>query len=242
MINVLIVEDEPIYSFQLKKIVGELGYHTIGVTESSEGVMEQIKKQAPDLILMDIHIKGEISGIELSAQIQSFRKTPIIFITSFDDKATFDKAKCVGPSAYIIKPFDADALQRAMELAIENTYSSPLSSGEHNSVVGIKDVFIKSRNRLSKVSIEDILWIEVDDKYCVIHTAQKQFAIRKALKDFLGELNSDIFIQTHRSYAVNFSQIEDIDVSTFVVHLNGGHEIPLGKSYKDDVFTRLNIF
>lgn len=242
MVNVLIVEDEPNYSDTLEMFIDELGYRVTGVAVDAAAASRSFKTERPDLVLMDINLKGDVSGIDLARNFQSTNPTPIIFITSFEDKETFSQAKKTCPSDYLVKPFDPDRLERSMELAIQTAYSREENVFANNShaVLAPNCFFVKERNKLVKVDVKDILWVEVEDKYCMLHTNKKVFALRESLKELAGKLDPQLFVQTHRSYIVNIAEVEDIDMNTFVVHING-EEVPLGRSYKDDLLDRLKM-
>ncbi|MGW8123052.1 LytR/AlgR family response regulator transcription factor [Roseivirga echinicomitans] len=240
--NVLIVEDEPNYSDTLEMFIDELGYHVTGVAQDGNKAKKLFQNNRPDIVLMDINIKGNITGIELAKEFQSIQPTPIIFITSFDDKETFEKAKETAPHAYLIKPFDPGRLERCMELALQRAHSEDdkVFDEESNAVLAKDSFFVKERNRLVKVNINDIFWVEVDDKYTILHVEEKKYVLRQSLKYLCEKLDPSVFVQTHRSHIVNAAKIEDIDLQLSVVRING-NEIPLGKSYKDDLIKRLQM-
>lgn len=242
--NVLIVEDEPNYADTLEMFVDELGYNITGIADEGQKALKLFRSNPPDIVLLDINIVGELSGIDLARLFQADRPTPIIFITSFDDKETFNKAKETGPSAYLIKPFDPDQLERSMELATARAFGQnqeeDVFEQEKNVVIASEFFFVKERNKLVKLMIEDILWVSVEDKYCILHTTEKKFVIRLSLKELAEKLNPQQFVQTHRSYIANIKKVDDIDLSQFTISI-GGDEIPLGKSYKDNLTYRLQM-
>ncbi|KYG71345.1 LytTR family two component transcriptional regulator [Roseivirga ehrenbergii] len=240
--NVLIVEDEPNYSDTLEMFIDELGYQVIGVAQEGRTALNLFKTSKPDIVLMDINLNGEMTGIDVAKEFQSIQPTPIIFITSFDDKETFEKAKETAPHAYLIKPFDPETLERSIELALQraHTEDTKVFDEESNVVLAKNSFFVKERNRLIKVDIDDVFWVEVEDKYSILHVADKKYVLRQSLKDVAEKLDPSVFVQTHRSHIVNASKIEDIDLHLFVVRING-NEIPLGKSYKDVLIKRLQM-
>ena len=240
--KVLIVEDEPNYADTLEMFVDGLGYEIAGVASNGKTALDLFEEQHPDLVLMDIHLEGELSGIDLARIFQGKKQMPIIYITSYDDPETFVKAKQTGPYAYLIKPFEPETLQRSIELALQHAYAEGEQVFENSDqvVLAASSFFVKDRNRLIKIGIEEILWIEVDDKYCMLHTADRKFTVRQSLKELAQKLDPAVFVQTHRSYIVNATEIEDIDLSLFIVRINGA-EIPLGRAHKDDLMKRLQM-
>ena len=240
--KVLIVEDESNYADTLEMFVDGLGYEIAGVASNGKKALDLFEEQHPDLVLMDIHLEGELSGIDLARIFQGKKQMPIIYITSYDDPETFVKAKQTGPYAYLIKPFEPETLQRSIELALQHAYAEGEQVFENSEqvVLAASSFFVKDRNRLIKIGIEEILWIEVDDKYCMLHTADRKFTVRQSLKELAQKLDPAVFVQTHRSYIVNATEIEDIDLSLFIVRINGA-EVPLGRAHKDDLMKRLQM-
>ncbi|WP_170063309.1 LytR/AlgR family response regulator transcription factor [Polaribacter porphyrae] len=240
--KILIVEDEQNYADTLEMFVDELGYETAGLADNGKKALTLFDEKNPDLVLMDIHLKGDLTGIDLARIFQGKRETPIIFITSFDDKVTFAKAKQTGPFAYLIKPFDPKTLQRSIELAFQHTFADgeQVFESQEEVVLASDSFFVKERSKLIKITIEDILWIEVEDKYCMLHTSAKKFALRTSLKEMANKLDTSMFVQTHRSFIVNATAIENIDLGLFVVRVNG-KEVPLGRAHKDEFLKRLQM-
>lgn len=241
-LKILIVEDEQNYADTLEMFVDELGYDPAGIASEGKKAMTLFNELEPDLVLMDINLEGELTGIDLARIFQGQRETPIIFITSFEDKETFDRAKQTGPFAYLIKPFEPNILQRSIELAFQQTFADgeQVFESQQEVVLTSDSFFVKERSKLIKINIADILWIEVEDKYCMLNTALKKFALRTSLKELASKLDASMFVQTHRSHIVNANAIEDIDLSLFVVRVNG-KEVPLGRAHKDEFIKRLQI-
>ncbi|NVJ48710.1 MAG: LytTR family transcriptional regulator DNA-binding domain-containing protein [Cytophagia bacterium] len=239
-VKALIVEDELNYADTLEMFIDELGYEVSGIASSGKEALTVFEKESPDLVLMDINLEGELTGIDLARIFQGQKPTPIIFITSFDDSETFAKAKKTGPFAYLIKPFDPPTLQRSIELALEHAYAEgeQVFDNQEEVVLASSCFFVKDRNKLFKIKLEEILWVEVEDKYCMIHTRERKFTLRQSLKELAEKLDPAVFVQTHRSYIVNATEIEDIDLTLYVVTINGT-EIPLGRGHKDELVNRL---
>ncbi|MGD1852810.1 MAG: response regulator [Leptolyngbyaceae cyanobacterium] len=116
--KVMIVEDESIISLHIKGSLLRLGYSISGVAASGEAALRKIETTSPDLVLMDIHLKGDMTGIEVSKKIESDFQIPIIYLTANADSLTFQEAKQTSPYSYILKPFQEKELGMAIELAL----------------------------------------------------------------------------------------------------------------------------
>lgn len=117
MKKIIIVEDEAIFAYDLKMRLENKGYDVTDVINSSEEMFMRLGEEVPDLILMDINLGIEISGIELALKVRESHDIPIIFLTSYSDDATLIKAKETMPYGYLIKPVNDDLLKANIDLA-----------------------------------------------------------------------------------------------------------------------------
>ena len=120
MIKILIAEDENIVALNIKKTLESIGYRVSAVVNNGEEVIKQVEKNRPDLILMDIMLKGLIDGIEAAETISKNYNIPIIFLTALSDEKTIDRAAFTKPYGYLLKPFTTHEMHTAVENAIIN--------------------------------------------------------------------------------------------------------------------------
>jgi PAS domain S-box-containing protein len=116
--KILIVEDEGIIAKSLKAVLEEFGYGISSITASGEEAIEKVKKDKPDLVLMDIMLKGDINGIEAAKKIKSDFNIPVIYLTAYTDKQILEQAKIAEPFGYIVKPFEDRELYSTIEMAL----------------------------------------------------------------------------------------------------------------------------
>ena len=102
--NILIVEDESIIALILKRMLSENGYHVSAVVNRAEKALDVVSRTRPDLVLMDIILKGRMDGIEAADSIIREYGVPVIYITSHTDQQTVNRALQTRPAAYITKP------------------------------------------------------------------------------------------------------------------------------------------
>ena len=114
----MIVEDEAIVAEDIHNSLQGLGYTISAVVSSGEEAIRKIEESKPDLALMDIVLKGDMDGIEAASQIHSRFNIPVVYLTAFADKKTFERAKFTEPFGYIVKPFTDRELHTAVEMAI----------------------------------------------------------------------------------------------------------------------------
>jgi PAS domain S-box-containing protein len=116
--KVLIVEDEAIISLDIKRLLSSSGYGVAAVAATSEQAIRAIETTPPDLVLMDIHLKGTKDGIETALQIRDTFRLPVVFVTAHADKATLERARETEPFGYIVKPISALSLTSTIEMAL----------------------------------------------------------------------------------------------------------------------------
>ncbi len=116
-VKILLVEDESIEAMDIKQTLESFGYEVPYVASSGEEAIEKALEIMPDLILMDIILKGRTDGVEVASQIKNL-DIPIIYLTAHSEESTIERAKLTGPYGYIIKPYDLTELKYAIELAL----------------------------------------------------------------------------------------------------------------------------
>lgn len=200
--------------------LNNLGYQVTGIIPRAEEVLPHIKQQVPDILLMDINLKGEMDGIELANLILTEFKIPIIYLTANADEAHFNRAKSTNPYAFISKPFKKIDLQRAIELTIirvaEEKKTKETEAILEEPFVLSDAIFVRSHDKMIKVNINDILYIEAERNYCKIHCKDKEHLLVATLKDLEEKLIVNNLMRIHRSFIVNLFHIDEI-ASTHVV-------------------------
>jgi two-component system cell cycle sensor histidine kinase/response regulator CckA len=116
--TILVVEDESIVAMDLQQRLGGMGYSVPAVASSREEALRKAAEVKPDLVLMDIRLKGYADGIEIAAQLRKLLDVPHVYLTAYSDPATLSRAKVTEPFGYIVKPFDDETLRRTVEMAL----------------------------------------------------------------------------------------------------------------------------
>ncbi len=118
MTNILIAEDETIIALDISNTLQRLGYNVIGIASSGTEIFQQLEKSVPDLVMMDIMLDGDMSGIEAADIISQKYSLPVVFLTALTDQQTLQKAKTTNPFGYILKPYDEKSLHSAIEMGL----------------------------------------------------------------------------------------------------------------------------
>jgi DNA-binding LytR/AlgR family response regulator len=244
-VKILVVEDEMIIGAKISMLLTQLGYEVTAIIPRGEEAVMHVEENQPDIVLLDINLKGKIDGIETANLIHKIADIPIIYLTANTDDGTFNRAKSTRPYAFISKPFKQLDLQRAIELTISRMAENQTGKIEPAEAVAeegdvsfiLKDrIFVKHKERMIKITLEDILYIEADRNYCRIFTKNKEYLLATTLKIMEEKLSMQLFIRVHRSYVVNILQIDEVTESHVIINQKA---IPLSNALREDLLKRI---
>jgi len=243
-INVLIIEDTPEQSEALAKVLLENNYNTVGIATNFKDALKLFYENTIDIIIIDVFLDGKPDGITFAESINIIPNSskPFVFLTSSQDRQIFERAKLTKPFSFLMKPFNELEILYAIEMAVEKFYAqiNVFMSEEQDTVVSNDYLFIKKKNSLKKVAINDILYIEVEERYCNIITEKEKFVIQISLTKISNLLDKNKFVKTHRNTIVNTDKIEEIILADNLIILKGDHKINLSDTYKD-FLKKMNI-
>lgn len=239
-IRILVVEDEMIIGAKISMFLTELGYEVTGIVPRAEEVLSLLPGNAPDIALLDIQLKGSMDGIALAQILHTDYNIPVVFLTANADDATFNRAKETKPYAFLIKPFKKLDLQRALELTISLMANQPVPEprpvDEDVPYVLIDRIFVRYKEKMVKILLEDILYIEAERNYCNVITTTKTYLLSMPMKSLEDKLPATLFQRIHRSHIVNLKQVDEVDESHVVI---GSKALPLSKSLRDEFLMRI---
>ncbi|HHZ65807.1 MAG TPA: response regulator transcription factor [Flavobacteriales bacterium] len=246
--KILIVEDESIVAKDIQVTLEKLGYDVVGTIAEGEKVLDIVKDKTPDLILMDIMLKGKMTGIDVSIQIHKEISVPIIYMTAYADKDTLSKAKMTQPHGYIIKPYKEVDLRTTVEIALYKHKKEEKIKKERDLYYSIikadKDsdgsIFVKSKYQLVKVKTQEIYFIEALKDYVRINTIDHRYIIHSTMKSIKEKLPAADFARVHRSFIVRLDKISAIEFPNIIIEHDMKH-IPIGSSYKNELMNKLKL-
>ena len=236
-IKILIVEDEMIIGANVSLQLSNLGYKICGIIPRGEEALLFLKNERPDIILLDIQLKGRLDGIETAALIQKEYNIPVIYLTANADAAHFERAKATNPYAFISKPFKKADLQHAIELAVDRIMAekNKTDNTAPSFILGDR-IFVRDHEKMVKIIIKDIYYIEADRNYCRVCSKDREYLLVMTLKDMEEKLPPAHFIRIHRSYIINLSHIDEVAGSHVVICKKA---IPMSKPLRADLLKRL---
>ena len=213
--SIFIVEDESIVAKDIQQTLEKLGYTVVGTASEGEKAVEIIIELEPDLVLMDIMLKGEMTGIDAAAQLKKEINVPIIYLTAYADKDTLTKAKITQPHGYIIKPFKEVDIRTAVEIALYNHKRETKIKKERDLYYSIikadkssdGSIFVKSKYQLVKVKTKEIYFIEALKDYVRINTVDNRYIVHSTMKSIQEKLPPSDFSRVHRSFIVRLDKI-----------------------------------
>lgn len=246
-INILVTEDESIVRKDIERSLKKLGYNVVGSADTGEKAIELALELKPDIALMDIMLKGDMTGIEAAEQIKSKIDIPIIFLTAYADESTLAKAKITEPHGYILKPFKEIDIHTSIEMAVhkhKKELELKIEADLLRTLTRAKEdaqyLFVKHQSTLLKIEASDVLYVEALKDYVIVKTLQEEYTIHSTMKDIEKKLPKRQFMRIHRSYIVNTDRIKAIAAGGLVIE-DGDKEIPIGGSYKEALGERINL-
>jgi DNA-binding LytR/AlgR family response regulator len=216
LIKILVVEDEMIIGAKISMQLATLGYEVTGILSRGEEVLNHVKENKPDIILLDINLKGKMDGIETAMLVEKHFQIPVIYLTANSDAATFNRAKTTKPAAFISKPFKQLDLQRAIELTIsrmtahKNGSITDTATRSEDPFILSDRIFVRHKEKMIKIMLADILYIEAERNYSRIFTVGKEYLIAVTLKTIEEKFPRHLFQRIHRSYFINLQHVDAV--------------------------------
>jgi DNA-binding LytR/AlgR family response regulator len=226
-IRVLIVEDEILIALTIKMYLNERGHSVTEIVISFEEAVAAYEKEVPDVILIDIRLYGEKSGIDFAEYLRdNHRKTPFVYLTSQFDKRIVQAAMASKPHGYLTKPIQKETLWTTIELAYH------LKEKGKDATIHIHD---GAQSHI--IAANNIKFIRADHVYIIFEMVDgKSLVIRQSLADIVKHLNKSLFVQCHRSYIININHVQSYNNQNVIIDQK---EIPLSRTRKSEVIAKI---
>lgn len=220
----VITDDEPMARKGIKGYVEKVNFLELaGVCEDAVSLNNLLREQPVDLLFLDIEMPY-ISGVEL---LQSLSNPPkVIFTTAYEQYAL--KGFELEAVDYLLKPISFERFLKAVNRAYDLFRQTAPPAADH--------LFIKTDDKLVKVSWADIVYIEAMENYVSIYTAQTRYITHTTLKSVLECITDPGFIQTHKSFVINAAKITSIEGNLIEL---GKYQVPVSRSMKDAVLEKI---
>ena len=239
----MIVEDEMIIGANISLQLSKLGYEVTGLVSRGEEAIAHVSQNRPDIVLMDIQLKGELDGIETVIKMHGQSPVPVIYLTANADGENFERAKATNPYAFISKPFKKLDLQHAIELTMDRLNKNEKVEDEEPTCISpfIQSdcIYVRRNERMIKILIDDIYYFEADRNYCKIFSKNKECLLVMTLKEIDDRLPAEHFLRIHRSFIINLRHVDEVAGTHVVI---GKKAVPLSKTLRRELMNRLQTF
>ena len=222
----IIIEDEPLALERTQSFVTKVPFLNLAATfDNALDGLAYLKQNEVDLLFLDINL-DELSGIELleSSKIRS----QVIITTAYQEYAL--KGYELNVTDYLLKPFTFNRFLQAVNKAQENLV-------QRNPTIPLDFIFVKTENRLEKITISDIIYIEGMRDYLRIHTAYKSIMTLQKFSELEKIIPTNLVCRVHKSYMVALNKIESIERSRIKI---ADQLIPVSDTYKEQLFKIIN--
>ena len=249
-IRTLVVDDEPLARERLTNLLSaEPDIEVVGQCRDGEEAATAIVDHTPDLVFLDVQMPA-MNGFEVIDAVGSERMPLVIFVTAYDQHAL--KAFQVRALDYLLKPFDRDRFQEALQRA--RTYIQRDETGDigRRLLALIKDLrrdqpktdrlVVKSGGRLFFLRTDEIDWIEAAGNYVRLHVGPVSHLLRETMNAIEGRLDPEKFFRIHRSRIVNMERIQEMQPwlnGEYAVLLRTGTRLTLSRGYREKLQDRL---
>ena len=236
-LNILIVEDNLSFAIELEMLLDSLNYQVVGRVDNSAAALEMIFGKQPDLILMDIEINGNMSGLEVGRAVAHLG-IPILYITAIQGSAYEQASELPGTIGYLVKPIDKITLRTTINLAVAQAAKNKdtLKDEEfRDSFVNRDHLFFKKKEVYYKVSFSEIAFIKSNDNYCdILTTTGNLYSLRIPIGKLEEMLPGNLFTRLHRQYIAQTRLIHEVHLLDGTIKIQGKN-IPFSRENKHKI-------
>lgn len=246
-IRAVIADDEALARRFIRRMLkDDRDVEIVGECSNGRETVATIRKQNPDVVFLDVQMP-EMDGFAVLESIETEEMPEIIFATAYEQYAI--RAFDLHALDYLLKPFDQARFKDAIKHAKERFYSNRQSEGRmqinallesiKNNPQYLDRLMIKASGRITFLSIDEINWIQADDKYVHLHTGKISPMVRQTLSAMEAQLDPKKFRRIHRSAIVNLGRIKELQPLFSGEHsilLEDGTKLTVSRNYRDKLF------
>jgi DNA-binding LytR/AlgR family response regulator len=245
VLSVLVIEDEPIWSTMLELFLRDFGFELAGIADTFEKAIVALNKKNYDIVLLDISLDSEKSGLEIGKLIHSLYKKPFIFITASYSNHTLQEAVAVAPAGYLSKPISENSLFITIQNAIRNFENHqeaaiPAAEQQDNNT----SFYIKQGNSYNKVEWADVVSLSVEQNYTRVLTTHYpagyliRSTLQKTLDSIVPEPLRKEFLRINRGEVIRAGYIEELKGQTVVTKVKS---FTITESFIKEVKQKLHL-
>ncbi|SDY15535.1 LytR/AlgR family response regulator transcription factor [Hymenobacter psychrophilus] len=235
LLTCAIIDDEEINRLTLEHYISLTS--SLQLVESMDDALKGLNYfragNRVDVLFLDVQMP-QLNGLDL---LRILPDPPIVILTTAHEDFAVD-AFDLRVTDYLVKPFDYARFSRAVQRALLQ-HETPAAAAPATIVAAPdNDLFVKVNSKMVRINFDEVLYIEALSDYVVIVTEKQKYIVYTTMKSLDARLPFDHFVRVHRSYILNLKRIEAIEDGAAVVP--GGQHVPIGKSYQEAFFGKLN--
>lgn len=238
-LQVLIADDEPPARARIAHLLHRKDGHIVTVmADSGPGALAAIREHRLDMAFIDIHMPG-MSGLDVVRALDRHSAPATIFVTAHERYAI--EAFEVAAVDYLLKPFDNERFEQAMQRALQRRGLPPTVSVSSKSTPApqfLQRIAVESRGQVRSVPVEQIDYVSASGVYAEIHVGDKVHIIRESMQALQERLDPQQFLRIHRSYIVRLCRIDVLlrqAGADYTVLLHGGNQLPVSRGRIDEL-------
>lgn len=246
-VKAIVVEDELIVRRDIEAILTQHGHTVVASCATGEEAASACATLRPDVVLMDIVLKGGISGIDAAMRIRQETGAPVIFLTANTDPATVNKARVAMPYGFIPKPFKPVDVLTAIEMGVHNHEKDMQLLRERDELRGTighrtepASMFVNIKGRTQGIRFAEVHYVEALKDYVGIHLHDRRIVVHATLAEIERSLPQSAFLRVHRSYIVRVDRIKAIEGMDIIMEKNE-QVIPIGGHHLANLRARLGL-
>lgn len=246
-LRVLAVEvDSDLERQALRQRLESFGFELTGIAASAAEALAHFDADEPDVVLLDVNLRGPHDGVEVALELNRRRPVPLIFVSSATDAATFERACQAYPFAFLTKPYNPTELAHAIALAVQH-FAREQHLGEAHHPTALADpalnpsattsegvVLVRENGRLHRVPLDTVFWIEADGSYCHLHADGRKYTIKTSLRELGHRLPAGKYVRVHRAHLVRIGQIDRVDPRDHQLWVRG-QAVAIGRAYREEL-------
>lgn len=240
--KILLVTADETFSLHVRSMLEEVGYDQIISASSYVGALEALVHDSPGCVITDLAIQGNKSGLDLIQWIQQKHPLPCLIVSSIYSNEWLAKVAEIHTDAFLVNPVSPLNIAIALEMACKRFTNAPWqASSEVTNALSIKSdsFFIKESGAYLRIDVNHIQYIESHENYVKIYQQTKApITIRSTMKEIIGLLPAMDFVRISRSHIVRIAIIDKISQGAVCL---SGIKLPIGKTYKEQLFSTLGI-
>lgn len=240
--KVLLVGANDDFLQHIQSMLQEVGFDRFICTHSYLGALEMLVHETPDLLITDIVMQGNKSGVDLIQWSLEKHPVPAVIVSSVFSEEWLDRVATLSICSYLVNPLSPLNIYVALKMAYRNFHGRAQSKPmESQSMLPAKadSIFVKESSSYIRVDIQQIQYVESHENYVKIYLQNKRtMTIRSTMKEILDMLQPTDFVRISRSHIVRIKSIDKIAQGAVCLQST---KLPIGKTYKEQLFTALGI-